>query len=184
MQSTTAITRLTTQCISFSRRKSGLGHWSWPTRAGQRRCGSGFTNSAGRLRAAMTTREGMMAKGYWVSTYRAVHDQDKMAAYAKLAGPSVEANGGKFIVRGVAAKAYEQGVVGRTVIVEFDSVEAAGAPRRARAATTRPHSMRWPTASTATSASSRASEPAPLYRQRDLSALDLRGRSIRWRSRG
>ena len=66
-----------------------------------------------------------MAKGYWVSTYRAVHDQDKMAAYAKLAGPSVEANGGKFIVRGVAAKAYEQGVVGRTVIVEFDSVEAA-----------------------------------------------------------
>ena len=66
-----------------------------------------------------------MAKGYWVSTYKAVHDQDKMAAYAKLAGPAAEAHGGKFIVRGVAAKAYEQGVVQRSVIVEFDSVEAA-----------------------------------------------------------
>jgi uncharacterized protein (DUF1330 family) len=66
-----------------------------------------------------------MAKGYWVSTYRAVHDQDKMAAYAKLAPNAVTAFGGKFIVRGVAAQAYEQGVIGRSVIVEFDSVETA-----------------------------------------------------------
>ena len=66
-----------------------------------------------------------MAKGYWVSCYRAVHDEDKMTAYAKLAPGAIEAHGGKFVVRGVAAKAYEQGVAGRTVVVEFDSVEAA-----------------------------------------------------------
>lgn len=66
-----------------------------------------------------------MAKGYWVSCYRAVHDQDKLAAYAKLAPAAIEAYGGKFVVRGVAAHAYEQGVVGRTVVVEFDSVGTA-----------------------------------------------------------
>ncbi len=66
-----------------------------------------------------------MAKGYWVSCYKAVHDQNKLAAYAKLAGPAVEAHGGKFVVRGVAAEAYEQGVAGRTVVVEFDSVDMA-----------------------------------------------------------
>ena len=66
-----------------------------------------------------------MAKGYWVSCYRAVHDHDKLAAYAKLAPAAVEAHGGKFVVRGIAAAAYEQGVAGRTVVVEFDSVATA-----------------------------------------------------------
>lgn len=66
-----------------------------------------------------------MAKGYWVSCYRAVHDQDKLAAYAKLTPAAIEAYNGKFIVRGVAAQAYDQGVIGRTVVVEFDSVDTA-----------------------------------------------------------
>ena len=55
-----------------------------------------------------------MAKAYWVSVYHAIHDQDKLAAYAKLAGPAVEAGGGKFIARGMAAKAYEAGMLQRT----------------------------------------------------------------------
>ena len=29
-----------------------------------------------------------MSKSYWISTYRAVKDQEKVAAYAKLAGPA------------------------------------------------------------------------------------------------
>ena len=66
-----------------------------------------------------------MPKAYWVSTYRAVHDPDKLAAYAKLAGPAIQANGGRFLARGTAAKAYEQGIVQRTVLVEFDSVAQA-----------------------------------------------------------
>jgi uncharacterized protein (DUF1330 family) len=66
-----------------------------------------------------------MAKGYWVSCYRVVHDPAKLEAYAKLAGPAIHQHGGRFIVRGVAAHAYEAGLKQRTVIVEFDSVEHA-----------------------------------------------------------
>ena len=66
-----------------------------------------------------------MAKGYWVSCYRAVHDQEKLGAYAKLAGPAIEKHGGKFVVRGPAVEAYEEGIAGRTVVVEFPSVDAA-----------------------------------------------------------
>lgn len=66
-----------------------------------------------------------MAKAYWVSVYREIHDEGKLAAYAKLAAPAVEAGGGKFIARGVAAHAYEAGVKQRTVLVEFESLEKA-----------------------------------------------------------
>jgi uncharacterized protein (DUF1330 family) len=66
-----------------------------------------------------------MAKGYWVSSYRRVSDQEKLAAYAKLASEAVVAAGGRFIARGVAMRAYDSGVTERTTIVEFDSVEAA-----------------------------------------------------------
>ena len=66
-----------------------------------------------------------MAKAYWVGSYRAVHDQDKLAAYAKLAGPAIQANGGTFLARGNPSKVYENGLMQRIVIVEFDSVEAA-----------------------------------------------------------
>ncbi len=70
-----------------------------------------------------------MAKGYWVSCYRAVHDQAALGEYAKLAAPAVAQYGGRFIVRGTAAQAYEQGVAGRTTIVEFDSLAQAYAAR-------------------------------------------------------
>ena len=66
-----------------------------------------------------------MAKAYWVATYRSVSDPDKLAAYAKLAGPAIAANGGKFLARGNAAKAYEKGLAQRVVIIEFDSVAQA-----------------------------------------------------------
>ncbi len=68
-----------------------------------------------------------MAKAYWVSAYHAVHDNDKLAAYAKLAAPAIIEGGGKFLARGVAAKAYEAGLLQRTVIIEFDSLDAATA---------------------------------------------------------
>ena len=50
-----------------------------------------------------------MKKGYWVSVYRKLHNADSMAAYAKLAGPAIEAGGGKFLARGIASLAYESG---------------------------------------------------------------------------
>ena len=66
-----------------------------------------------------------MAKAYWISTYHKVIDPSKLAAYAKLAGPAIEAGGGRFLARAPAAKAYEEGKLERTVLIEFDSVEAA-----------------------------------------------------------
>ena len=68
-----------------------------------------------------------MAKAYWVGTYRSISNPDALAAYAKIGGPAIEAAGGRFLARGVAAKAYESGLLQRTVIIEFDSVAAAEA---------------------------------------------------------
>ncbi len=66
-----------------------------------------------------------MAKAYWVVSYRQITDPAKLAAYAKLAGPAVEAAGGRALARGTAVKAYEAGQLERTVVIEFDSVEQA-----------------------------------------------------------
>lgn len=66
-----------------------------------------------------------MAKAYWVSAYHAVHDADKLAAYAQIAGPAILDAGGKFLARGMAVKAYEAGLLQRTVIIEFDSLAQA-----------------------------------------------------------
>jgi uncharacterized protein (DUF1330 family) len=66
-----------------------------------------------------------MAKAYWISCYREVSDPGKLAAYAKLAGPAIEAGGGRFIARATAVKVYEDGVLERTVLIEFPSVDVA-----------------------------------------------------------
>lgn len=66
-----------------------------------------------------------MAKAYWISVYRAINDENKLAAYAKLAGPALNAAGGRFLARGVPAQVYEKGIKQRTVLLEFDSVAAA-----------------------------------------------------------
>lgn len=68
-----------------------------------------------------------MPKAYWVSAYHAVHDEQKLAAYAALAGPAILAAGGRFLARGPAARAYEAGRQQRTVVIEFDSLAAAEA---------------------------------------------------------
>ena len=68
-----------------------------------------------------------MPKAYWVSCYHSIKNPEKLAAYAKLAAPAIQSAGGRFLVRGTAAKAYEQGIVQRTVIVEFESLAAANA---------------------------------------------------------
>jgi uncharacterized protein (DUF1330 family) len=67
----------------------------------------------------------MTHKGYFVVTYRKITNQDKWAAYAKLAAPAIQKAGGRFIVRGSPAKIYEHGMKERVVIVEFDNVHKA-----------------------------------------------------------
>ena len=66
-----------------------------------------------------------MAKGYILSAYREIHDPEKLAAYGALAGPAVEAAGGRFLARGGSVTAYEHGLEQRTVLIEFESYTAA-----------------------------------------------------------
>ncbi|MBM3354636.1 MAG: DUF1330 domain-containing protein [Betaproteobacteria bacterium] len=68
-----------------------------------------------------------MPKAYWISCYRAIHKPEALAAYAALAGPAVLGAGGRFIVRGMPDKVHDNGIMQRTVVVEFDSLAAAHA---------------------------------------------------------
>jgi uncharacterized protein (DUF1330 family) len=66
-----------------------------------------------------------MAKAYWITLYRSVRDQKALDAYARLAGPALVAAGGRFLARGLPARAYEGGLDERTVIIEFKDVAQA-----------------------------------------------------------
>lgn len=68
-----------------------------------------------------------MTKVYWVATYRSVSDPDALAVYAKLSGPAIIAAGGRILAQGLPVHAYEAGLAQRTVGIEFDSLEHAGA---------------------------------------------------------
>jgi uncharacterized protein (DUF1330 family) len=68
-----------------------------------------------------------MAKAYWVTTYQSINNPEALAAYAQLAGPSISAAGGKFIVRGMPALTKEHGQMQRVVVIEFESLAAAEA---------------------------------------------------------
>ena len=67
-----------------------------------------------------------MAKAYWITFYKSIKSPDKLAAYAKLAGPAIQAAGGKFLVRAPSpAKTFEAGINQRTVVTEWESVAKA-----------------------------------------------------------
>ena len=78
-----------------------------------------------------------MPKAYAVVTYRSISDAQKLAAYVKLAGPAVAPFGARFLARGNAAVAREQGIKERTVVAEYPSLEKAiaayGSPAYAEA---------------------------------------------------
>lgn len=64
---------------------------------------------------------------YWISVYRQITDEAKVAAYLELAVPALRAAGATFLARGLPEQTYEAGELTRTVIMEFASVEAARA---------------------------------------------------------
>ncbi|MCX4775822.1 DUF1330 domain-containing protein [Streptomyces sp. NBC_01264] len=70
-----------------------------------------------------------MAKGYWVSVYPALSDPEGLTAYDELAGPAVQAGGGRLPSRipshGGRVVAHEAGIAQRVVLIEFDSFEQA-----------------------------------------------------------
>ena len=66
-----------------------------------------------------------MTKAYWVVMYHSISNPDAWAEYAKIAVPAVTEAGGRYLARGTAAIAYENGLSERVVIVEFDSLDKA-----------------------------------------------------------
>jgi uncharacterized protein (DUF1330 family) len=65
-------------------------------------------------------------KAYWVVQYKSIKNPEKLTAYSKIAGPAIQAAGGKFLVRSPSpAKVYELGMNQRTVVTEFDSLAKA-----------------------------------------------------------
>lgn len=71
-----------------------------------------------------------MASGYWVMTFRSVSDQSGIDRYAAVAGPVIQALGGRVLAVGIPAFIYEAGLAERVAIVEFESLEAADAAYR------------------------------------------------------
>jgi uncharacterized protein (DUF1330 family) len=66
-----------------------------------------------------------MAKGYWVSVYKQIMKPEQAAEYAKIATQAIKEGGGRPLVRGVAAMVQGEGALERTVVIEFDSLDAA-----------------------------------------------------------
>jgi uncharacterized protein (DUF1330 family) len=66
-----------------------------------------------------------MAHAYWITEYRVIRDDAKLAAYAELAQPALVAAGGRFLARGIPACAFESGTTERLTLIEFDSLEDA-----------------------------------------------------------
>ena len=66
-----------------------------------------------------------MAKGYWVSVYKKIMKPDQVTEYSKMATQAINEGGGRPLVRGVASMTQGEGVIERTVVIEFDSLDAA-----------------------------------------------------------
>ena len=66
-----------------------------------------------------------MPKAYWICAYRAISNPDALAAYGKLAGPALQAGGGRCVGRRTPATTYDAGVAPHTGLIEFDSVQQA-----------------------------------------------------------
>jgi uncharacterized protein (DUF1330 family) len=64
---------------------------------------------------------------YWITVYRQITDEAKVAAYLDLAVPALRGAGATFLARGLPEEVYEAGARTRTVLMRFDSVEAARA---------------------------------------------------------
>ena len=66
-----------------------------------------------------------MKKIIQVVIYTLILDEEKLARYAELAGPAMIAQGAKFLARGMPVAVKESGQSTRTVVIEWESMEAA-----------------------------------------------------------
>jgi uncharacterized protein (DUF1330 family) len=77
-------------------------------------------------------RQDDVVTAYWITIYNEITDEAKVAAYADLAGPALRDAGGVYVARGLPELTYEAGQVTRTVVIQFESVEAARAAHESR----------------------------------------------------
>ena len=66
-----------------------------------------------------------MKKGYWISLYVKVENQDNLKKYAETVTPIIKSYGGKALVRGGKFETFEGDTFSRTVIWEFPNYEKA-----------------------------------------------------------
>ena len=66
-----------------------------------------------------------MKKGYWISLYFKIDNQENLKKYAETVTPIIKSFGGKPLIRGGQHKAYEGDNFIRTVVWEFPSYEKA-----------------------------------------------------------
>jgi uncharacterized protein (DUF1330 family) len=66
-----------------------------------------------------------MKKGYWISLYSKIDNQDNLKKYAEVVTPIIKSFGGKALVRGGKYEIFEGENFSRTVVWEFPSFEKA-----------------------------------------------------------
>ena len=66
-----------------------------------------------------------MKKGYWISLYLKINNQENLKKYAETVTPIIKSFGGKPLIRGGQHEAYEGDNFIRTVVWEFPSYEKA-----------------------------------------------------------
>jgi uncharacterized protein (DUF1330 family) len=67
-----------------------------------------------------------MKKRYWIVVYRSISDPSAVKAYGALAGPAIEALGGRILTRSTSQlQTREAGLQQRAILVEFESYESA-----------------------------------------------------------
>ena len=64
-----------------------------------------------------------MKKGYWISLYIKVENQDSLKKYAEIVTPIIKSYGGKPLIRGGKFETFEGDTFSRTVIWEFPNYE-------------------------------------------------------------
>ena len=65
-----------------------------------------------------------MAKAYLIAHIR-VHDKEKFAEFAAMAGPCIAQYGGRILAKGPHADHREGDLRGAVMLIEFDDMEAA-----------------------------------------------------------
>ena len=66
-----------------------------------------------------------MKKGYWISLYLKINNQENLKKYAEIVTPIIKKYGGKPLVRGGKYQAFDGDNFLRTVIWEFPNYEKA-----------------------------------------------------------